>query len=208
MDGAVQGGGIASLLEALETDEAFAQAVEYDLLNMGYRLRWVDNPAHDFTWWDVYICVAQAPQHSAVMRAVNTDHHSWGLSEQLSAATIDVLSAISWQLGNGKGQRPKPIPRPGVDGYVSSNSHAEEAPQGTQEAQDPWESEDGAGTFMGVPTPVDELNEWFTWSTPPPSRDEKIRTAYAAGGTTYRQLAEEFGVSPSTIGRIVRSQRT
>jgi hypothetical protein len=34
-----------------------------------------------------------------------------------------------------------------------------------------------------------------------------IRSRYAAGGGTYRQLADEFGVHHMTVGRIIRGER-
>lgn len=39
----------------------------------------------------------------------------WGLSEHLIAVAIDVLNMANWQRGGGRrSNRPKPIPRPGV----------------------------------------------------------------------------------------------
>lgn len=37
----------------------------------------------------------------------------WGLQEQLLAAVFDVLRMANWQR-SGKGEKPKPLPRPGV----------------------------------------------------------------------------------------------
>ncbi len=34
----------------------------------------------------------------------------------------------------------------------------------------------------------------------------QIRTAYAAGGITYAEIGERFGLKPSTVGAIVRRQ--
>lgn len=39
----------------------------------------------------------------------------WGLSEQLAAAQVDELRSANWQRGGGKGRRPRPIPRPGIE---------------------------------------------------------------------------------------------
>lgn len=44
----------------------------------------------------------------------------WGLPEHLLAAIADRLASIIWQNGGGKGQKPKPISRPGV-GPTKSN---------------------------------------------------------------------------------------
>lgn len=45
-----------------------------------------------------------------------TDGESaWQIQEHLLALTADVLALANWQRGGGKGTRPKPIPRPGVE---------------------------------------------------------------------------------------------
>lgn len=38
--------------------------------------------------------------------------HAWSTSDSLLALIFDQLAAISWQLGGGKGPRPKRLPRP------------------------------------------------------------------------------------------------
>lgn len=38
----------------------------------------------------------------------------WGLTELLLAANVDSVRVGNWQRGGGKGQYPKPLPRPGV----------------------------------------------------------------------------------------------
>lgn len=38
----------------------------------------------------------------------------WGLQEQLLAALVDGVHGGNWQRGGGRGQRPKPVPRPGA----------------------------------------------------------------------------------------------
>lgn len=37
---------------------------------------------------------------------------AWGATEHLLAATVDSIAAGNWQRSGGKGQRPKPVPRP------------------------------------------------------------------------------------------------
>jgi len=39
-------------------------------------------------------------------------------------------------------------------------------------------------------------------------RDQAILEAFRAGGLSYRDIAKRFGVSDTTIGRIVRRSRT
>jgi len=38
---------------------------------------------------------------------------TWDPPTQLLAVIVDLLNAANWQRGGGKGQRPKPIERPG-----------------------------------------------------------------------------------------------
>ena len=128
----------------------------------------------------------------------------WGATDYLLAELIDVASVITWQLGgDGNAPRPKPYPRPDRqhDNANDPETSSDDVPVG-----DPFNPEE-SGKFMGVPTPLDELNAWLGWDQPEPSRDEQIIDAYTAGGVTYRQLAQRFGCSPSTVGRVVRAAR-
>lgn len=40
----------------------------------------------------------------------------WDTIEHLLAAVVDLLAAANWQRGGGKGQKPKPVPRPQAEG--------------------------------------------------------------------------------------------
>lgn len=111
-------------------------AVEYDLISLG--LRWRDFPNPEFTWRDLLVIVQQAPPTSAVYRAVAGEEWRWGLQEQLLAAAVDALNGANWQRGQGKEQdRPKPIPRPGVE---------------------PDAKQFGKGAL-----PIDEMADWLGW---------------------------------------------
>lgn len=47
---------------------------------------------------------------------MNPDAYSWGLTEQLLAAAVDALHVANWQRSGGKKKdRPKQIPRPGLE---------------------------------------------------------------------------------------------
>ena len=53
---------------------------------------------------------------SHTARSARGEDWPWGMSEQLAAATIDVLREQTWALGGGKeADRPDPIERPGVE---------------------------------------------------------------------------------------------
>lgn len=55
-----------------------------------------------------------SPQ-AAYWRAIDPNRTMWGLTEHLLAELIDNFRLFAWGLGNKKGQRPKPIPRPGAE---------------------------------------------------------------------------------------------
>lgn len=46
----------------------------------------------------------------------------WGLSEQLLAGIFDSINFLMWSLGDGKNNKPSPIPRPGVESEDDSNT--------------------------------------------------------------------------------------
>lgn len=104
-------GGIFGLLDLIEE---YPEEVEYDLISHGLRLRQLGT---DALWWrDLLVIVRQQPRHSALLRSMEPDTAAWGLSEQLLAAIADAEHTALWQRGSGKkSERPKPIPRPGVE---------------------------------------------------------------------------------------------
>jgi hypothetical protein len=60
--------------------------------------------------------VRHLPRGSALVRELEGEDSPWGLLEQLMAAAVDELRGANWQRGPAKPKdRPKPIPRPGVE---------------------------------------------------------------------------------------------
>lgn len=53
------------------------------------------------------------PRTSATLRSEDPDVE-WGLPEHLLAAVVDALTWANYQRSDGKGPKPKPVPRPGV----------------------------------------------------------------------------------------------
>lgn len=108
-------GGILSLV-ALIDDQRQCEALESDLINAGMRLRWF--PAPDYSWRDLLVFIAHLGPGAALSQVQLGDDAPWGLSEQLAAMQVDYLRLLVWMKtkdGQLNRNRPKPIPRPGVD---------------------------------------------------------------------------------------------
>lgn len=92
-------------------------------MGLGHRLRDLDDPLESgLTFADVIDMVEHAPEDSAVYRAVHGNDSEWSLTNQLLAALFDATNMQLHQAGGGKGRKPKPIPRPGVEDQ-SSKKH-------------------------------------------------------------------------------------
>lgn len=107
--------GLAALID--EHDEA----IEFDLLSLGYRLRWLDSPARDFNWRDLWVLVRNLGPDSATHVAVNGREESeWTLANHLLAMIAENTSLAIWMKTADAQKkpprnRPKPIFRPGVE---------------------------------------------------------------------------------------------
>ena len=177
-------GGILSLLTLIEEHR---EALEYDLIQLGLRLRHCPSPG--LNWRDLWVICRRLGRDSELYRSMNPDDDpSWSVSEYLLAAVADALNMRLWQAGGGKGTKPKPVPRP-----------TDEKPK-----------------QYGTAEPVEDIIAWIQTEmadmTPAPSpeeraravRDDAIREALDAGATR-RECAERFSVSVSTIGRVARA---
>jgi hypothetical protein len=60
------------------------------------------------------VVIANLPRDSAFVRSVLGEQADWSLTDHLLAAIFDTLASANWQRGGGKGRRPKPLPRPGM----------------------------------------------------------------------------------------------
>jgi hypothetical protein len=108
-------GGILSLLELIDEH---GEALQYDLIERQLRLQDLGLP--HFTWFDLKVLVRFLPPSSALYRELQPEAEAWGLTEQLLASATDALNLANWQRGGGKGARPKPIKRPGIDNGETS----------------------------------------------------------------------------------------
>ena len=165
---------------------------------MGGRLRWIGDGTDRFSWHDLAVFLRASGRGAALERYRDPEGHDWGTGEYLLAGIFDVLAGANWQRSGGKSKRPDPIARPG-DRHV-------EVMEAEQAEPESIPTLDQSGTYKGVLTPTDELMDWLGWNDPP-SIEEQIVDAYTSGEGTYRQLGERFGVSASTVGRIVRANK-
>jgi hypothetical protein len=62
------------------------------------------------------VLLKHLPPESALKTELGGEDSVWTLETQLLAAIYDAVAAGNWQRGGGKGKRPKPIPRPGIEG--------------------------------------------------------------------------------------------
>lgn len=129
------GGGILGLLELLDEHQ---EAVEYDLIALGLRLRDLGTPI--LTWRDLLVIIRQLPETSALVRELRRDAPEWWpRTDQLLAAVFDQLAILAWQntddARNGR-NKPEPLPRPGIEPV---NTYGSEA------------------------IPIDEMADWLGW---------------------------------------------
>lgn len=102
-------GGIQGLVELLDEH---GEAVEYDLIALGLRLR--DLGTERLTWRDLFVIVRQSPRTTALNRERLGEAADWSLTEHLLAGVFDLLAGANWQRSGDKhAPRPKPIARPG-----------------------------------------------------------------------------------------------
>lgn len=191
------GPGILGLLGFLDDH---GEAVEYDLIRLGLRLR--DLPSPRLTWRDLRVIVwaEGGRQDSEIYKAQYGDNDSqWGLPEQLIAMIADSVNWLVWSKtkdGERNRNKPKRIPRPGVEDTKT-------------------ETLGGGGSVL----PMDEMLAWLdsdfrelNADTLEPveaapltraERDELI-CQRAREGVARKAIAAEFGISVSTVGRIIR----
>jgi hypothetical protein len=68
------------------------------------------------SWQELHNFIRNPARDSAYVRVALGQDNEWALLAQLVAGVHDRLAEANWQRGGGKGKRPRPIPRPGVDG--------------------------------------------------------------------------------------------
>ena len=136
---------IISLIDAMDRDPNFSMAVERELIEVGVRWRWVNDGSDRLSWDDVIALIATAGPDSAIVRDARKDEWEWDLTNQLLAFIADQLKMSAW---DGKGARPEPIPRLGVDGKEMETAGVK--PEGLSKAEmDEWLGDDWSGVNGG-----------------------------------------------------------
>lgn len=104
------------------------EALEADLIERNLRLRWVNQPGRDFTWFDLWAVVAHLPLGSALYRELQGFEGGWSMSEFLSAQQLNALRGANWQRSGAKTKdRPKPIEIPGLKNETGITKHKPDA---------------------------------------------------------------------------------
>lgn len=91
-------------------------AIEFDLIKLGLRLRHLGSDA--LSWRDLLVIVQHSGSKDALRASMHPDAAPWDLSEHLLAVIADAVIAGNWMQskdGQKNRNRPKPIPRPGVE---------------------------------------------------------------------------------------------
>lgn len=185
------GGGVrherGGILAVLTLIDEHREPIEFDLISLGLRLR--DCPSPGFNWRDLWVICRRLGRSSELYKAMNPDDDtSWSVTDYLLALVADNTAFRLWQAAGGKGRKPKPIPRPGDTKKYSGDS-----------------------------LPVSDMAEWLGegWGDPSETvltgmdreeRNDAIRAALARG-ESRASVADAFGVSVSTVGRVMRASR-
>lgn len=142
-------GGIVGLVQLIDEH---GPAIEYDLIKLGLRLRQLGTDW--LTWRDLLVIVQHAGHETSLFTSMHPDAAPWKLSEHLLAVIADAVIAGNWMQskdGQKNRNRPKPIPRPGV--------------------------EPEAKKFGGRAESMDAIRDWLGWNATPPEKPKRARDA-------------------------------
>ena len=93
-----------------------AEALEFDLIKLGLRLR--DAGSLAFNWRDLMVICRRLGRDSELYREMNPgDDVSWSVDTYLLAQLVDNSAWQIYQANHGKGTKPKPVPRPNSDDH-------------------------------------------------------------------------------------------
>lgn len=192
-----QRGGILSLRRLLEDPEA-AEALQADLLARGLTL--ADLGTWKLSWWDLKCVIRWLPADAAYRRFLHPDDWQWTLPEHLLAGIYDTLQGANWQrAGNKHAKRPEPLPRPGVQPKTEVKQHKPKKASKPDEVAKVLQLD-----FSRVREIAAVPDEPKIQDRPRRRLSDAVRSEIAArraAGESAAALAEEYGVSRSTIYR-------
>jgi hypothetical protein len=117
--------------------------VEADLLRY-YGVDLLDYHRGTLSARRVRVLIEHLPRDAALVRELHGETADWGLTEHLLAAAVDELAAGNWLFVSANRdehaeppERPKPLPRPGVE----------------DETEAPKASPEQIAAFFGAPAP-------------------------------------------------------
>lgn len=93
--------------------EDHAGAINWDLMKIGLRLRQLGT--EPLTWGDLHSYIRYGNADTALALERYGAAVVWTVTDHLMALAVDALHTSNWQRSGGKGPRPKPIERPGVE---------------------------------------------------------------------------------------------
>lgn len=114
-----QRGGILGVAEILSDR---GSATDFDLMTRcGVRLRDVPNT---IGWDGVLVFMTHAPRDGALARATD-NRAAWSTTDYLLAALLDGVNILIYQLGGGKGNKPKPVKRPQAESDIREKAQTQ-----------------------------------------------------------------------------------
>ena len=104
--------GPREFLSLVRLSREHSEALEFDLIKLGLRLR--DAGSLEFNWRDLWVICRRLGRDSELYKSMNPDDDtSWSVTDYLLAMVADNTSFRLYQAAGGKGKKPKPVPRPG-----------------------------------------------------------------------------------------------
>ena len=104
--------GPREFLSLVQLAREHSEALEFDLIKLGLRLR--DAGSLEFNWRDLWVICRRLGRDSELYKSMNPDDDtSWSVTDYLLAMVADNTAFRLYQAAGGKGKKPKPVPRPG-----------------------------------------------------------------------------------------------
>lgn len=153
------------------------------------------------SYWDLICIIRWLPADAAYRKFLNPEDAQWTLPEHLLAGIYDTLQGANWQrAGNKHAKRPEPLPRPGVKPKTEVKQHKPKKASKPDEVAKVLQLDFSRVREIAAVEPDQPKIE----SRPRRRISESVKELIAqrrAAGESVAALAEEFGVSKSTVYR-------